>query len=178
MSLKHLVNRTAEVYRDRGVTGVARQSIAKIQHIYNVSTFRPHVIDKSLAGHDMRVAINNLFAKGWVEKRVQWPELEWVARHMLRPGDTVVDCGANNGFTTVFFAKCVGPQGRVIAFEPLPRNSADVAQNVQLNGLENVDVRQQAVGRQQGEVQMVDTPNGILSSHASCGDDSRPNRAA
>jgi FkbM family methyltransferase len=60
---------------------------------------------------------------------------EWIARHfqvgvcyeqevaqvmlrVLRPGDVAIDVGANAGFFTVLMSKLVGPEGRVLAFEP------------------------------------------------------------
>jgi FkbM family methyltransferase len=47
----------------------------------------------------------------------------WCAR-FLRPGMTVVDVGANIGFHALHAACRVGPEGRVLAFEPDPRNAA------------------------------------------------------
>ena len=41
---------------------------------------------------------------------------------ILHPGDTFIDVGADFGWYTVIGAKVVGPTGRVIAFEPVPRN--------------------------------------------------------
>lgn len=41
---------------------------------------------------------------------------------VVRPGDTVVDIGANVGAYTTFFASLVGPGGRVHALEPEPEN--------------------------------------------------------
>ncbi len=45
-------------------------------------------------------------------------------RAAIRPGDTVWDIGANTGLYTARFADWVGPLGRVVAFEPSPRNAA------------------------------------------------------
>ena len=39
-------------------------------------------------------------------------------RQILRPGDVVVDAGANIGAHTLFFARAVSPGGAVFAFEP------------------------------------------------------------
>lgn len=39
-------------------------------------------------------------------------------RRMLKPGDTVLDIGANIGAHTLPLASCVAPSGRVIAVEP------------------------------------------------------------
>jgi hypothetical protein len=45
-----------------------------------------------------------------------------VLRNWIRPGATVIDIGANMGFFTLRFARCVGPTGRVIAVEPETEN--------------------------------------------------------
>jgi FkbM family methyltransferase len=49
------------------------------------------------------------------------PEFEWVGS-VIRPGDTVIDVGANAGVYTRKFASLVGPTGRVVAFEPVPES--------------------------------------------------------
>ena len=41
-------------------------------------------------------------------------------RQFLRPGQTIVDVGANVGYLTRFFAQSTGPNGKVCAFEPNP----------------------------------------------------------
>jgi FkbM family methyltransferase len=63
----------------------------------------------------------------------------------VKPGATVIDIGAHIGYYTLLFAKCVGPTGRVISFEPLPVNFALLQKNVQLNGLKQVQTIAQAV---------------------------------
>lgn len=42
---------------------------------------------------------------------------------LLAPGDTVVDIGAHVGLLTIPLARHVGPTGRVIAVEPVPRTA-------------------------------------------------------
>lgn len=58
----------------------------------------------------------------------------------IRPetGDTVLDLGACLGDTTVAFATCVGPTGRVVAFDPLTAHVRAVRHNVAMNGREAV----------------------------------------
>ena len=75
-------------------------------------------------------------------------------RQLIRPGRTVVELGANIGSHTVFFAKLVGPRGKVIAFEPQRIVFQTLCANVALNDLQNVDCRQQAIGDKAGTVIM------------------------
>jgi len=49
----------------------------------------------------------------------QWSCGESV-RPLIRPGDQVIDVGANMGYLTVMFARWVGPQGKVYSLEPVP----------------------------------------------------------
>lgn len=56
----------------------------------------------------------------------------------LRPGDTFVDVGASAGYYSVVAAMIVGPQGRVVAVEPIPETYELLRANVALNELRNV----------------------------------------
>jgi FkbM family methyltransferase len=47
-----------------------------------------------------------------------------LADRLVRPGDVVVDAGASYGLFTARFARLVGPDGRVHAFEPNPARHA------------------------------------------------------
>jgi FkbM family methyltransferase len=49
---------------------------------------------------------------------------------MISAGDWVIDVGANVGHYTKRFSDLVGPQGRVIALEPVPETFALVSANV------------------------------------------------
>lgn len=56
-----------------------------------------------------------------------------ILHHLVRPGQTVVDVGANFGFYTLLLSRWVGPTGVVIAFEPTReyglRNQAHLRDN-------------------------------------------------
>ena len=64
-------------------------------------------------------------------------ELELLERY-IKPGDVIVDIGANIGTHTVAFAQLVGPRGLVIAFEPQARIFQLLCANVVANDLGNV----------------------------------------
>jgi FkbM family methyltransferase len=59
-------------------------------------------------------------------------------RRLVAPGMTVCDIGANAGFYTLGLARLVGEHGRVLAFEPLPRNLAKIREHLSLNRVTNV----------------------------------------
>ncbi len=73
---------------------------------------------------------------------------------VVRPGNTVLDVGANIGAHTVFFANAVGRTGRVVAIEPLRSNFQMLCANLTLNGLDQVEPVHMAVGRKAGTVQV------------------------
>src|SRR5262245_33366363 len=54
--------------------------------------------------------------------------LERSYRTFLKPGDTILDVGAHNGWHTERFLEIVGPTGCVYAFEPLPDVRAALAE--------------------------------------------------
>ena len=76
-------------------------------------------------------------------------KLRYVAS-IVRPGMTVFDVGAHAGFYTLAFARLVGPQGKVIAFEPNPTNVANLKRHMQLNRVKNVEIIQAAVSDRVG----------------------------
>jgi FkbM family methyltransferase len=80
------------------------------------------------------------------------PEQTRHFRELLRPGMTVLDVGAHVGYYTLLSARLVGSRGKVVAFEPNPRNCAFLRQHVAANGLENVTVEQSAVADRNGRM--------------------------
>src|SRR4051812_25889815 len=84
---------------------------------------------------------------GW-ERRAQA-----LLRKHLRPGDTVYDVGANYGMHTLLMARCVGPKGKVFAFEPVPAIRAELEKNIQLNGFRHVTVQTQALDNYSGQAE-------------------------
>ena len=73
------------------------------------------------------------------------PEETRLFRSKCRPGDTVIDVGANVGWYTIIASKLVGKNGSVIAFEPEPENFAILKRNVLANGCDNVILEQKAL---------------------------------
>jgi FkbM family methyltransferase len=74
------------------------------------------------------------------------PELtQWLAA-TLTEGSVVFDVGANAGYYTLLCSKLVGPNGRVVAFEPVPEIAAICRKHVAINRARNVLVYECAAG--------------------------------
>ncbi len=65
-------------------------------------------------------------------------------------GRTVYDVGAYKGYYSLFFARAVGSRGRVISFEPHPENFRKLTKRTKWNLLDNVELRQVAIGKESG----------------------------
>jgi FkbM family methyltransferase len=73
----------------------------------------------------------------------------------VRPGDAFLDLGAYVGPFSLLASRLVGPEGRVVAFEPDPASRRLLESNLTANGATNVTVVPFAVGQQGGTVHFV-----------------------
>nr|WP_274389889.1 FkbM family methyltransferase [Azospirillum doebereinerae] len=71
---------------------------------------------------------------------------------MVRPGDIVVEAGANIGSLTVVLAQSAGPTGWVVAFDPQRIAFQMLCANALLCGLTNVGARPTAAGATPGTI--------------------------
>jgi FkbM family methyltransferase len=73
-----------------------------------------------------------------------------VIRRIVRPGDRVLDVGANLGVVTLQLARLVGPNGVVHSFEPNPAVHRLLEQSLERNHLTNVRLHKCALGADDG----------------------------
>lgn len=73
------------------------------------------------------------------------PNVSQVVADVIKKGMTVIDVGAHIGYYSLYFAKCVGPTGRVFSFEPVPENLALLSKNIQLNKIRWIEAFPNAV---------------------------------
>jgi len=78
-----------------------------------------------------------------------------VALAVAKPGDTIVEVGANIGTESVGFRDIVGDDGKIYAFEPMPSNYQTLMNNVLINKWSNVICYPFAVGEKEGKVHFV-----------------------
>lgn len=75
----------------------------------------------------------------WFEK-----ELDFVRRY-ARPGMLALDIGANIGAYSLPLASLLGPDGRVVAYEPGAVNRAHLKRSATLNGLNSLEISAMAL---------------------------------
>jgi len=85
----------------------------------------------------------------WIERDA------FIARHLISPGDSVLDIGANIGIFSRFLSRCVGPSGHVYAFEPIPQTFDFLSNNVRKLGLKNVEALNFALSETEETTTMV-----------------------
>ena len=99
-------------------------------------------IDDSLMYVHTNTADFPLYAFGPYE-----PYTTELFKHVIKPGATVIDIGAQYGYFSLIAAKKAGSDGKVYAFEPAPTNFQLLKRNIQMNNYTNiVHPIQKAVG--------------------------------
>ncbi|MCS7237003.1 MAG: FkbM family methyltransferase [Thermoguttaceae bacterium] len=85
---------------------------------------------------------------------VHEPLATQLIKSFVRPGDCVLDIGANIGYYALLLSQLVGERGAVLAVEPHPGNFRLLCQNLRLNRVDNVWVAQAAVAATEGTAQL------------------------
>lgn len=99
-------------------------------------------------------------------------ETETAIRRLLRPGQTVIEVGANMGYHTLAMAEEVGAGGRIHAFEANPAIARLLDATIQVNGfLDRVTLHRKAALAQRGEVEFAIHPDHCGSAHLAVPED-------
>ena len=110
---------------------------------------KPRTIVRGLAS-GYRICVSPAENFGYLVGTAE-PHLEKAIKQYVAAGDTVYDVGANIGYVSLSLAKRVGAKGRVVAFEPVPRNVDLLRRNIQDNGLTNIQLLEVAASDRGGE---------------------------
>jgi len=125
--------------------------------------FSPYVTELERFGRRFRFYVGDRIGENWFLGGWDWAEIDYVCEHLVEPGDVVFECGAHHGEVTILLSHCVGPDGKVISFEPVPRNAEIIRRQIELNDLTNVQLIPAAVGREAGHVSITDESNAQVS---------------
>jgi len=77
-----------------------------------------------------------------------------VVDRFVRPGDTVLDIGANIGLVSLRLAQRVGPAGVVHAFEPNPSVASRLTAALQASSVSNVQLHECALGAENATLKL------------------------
>ena len=84
----------------------------------------------------------------WFEDEIKF------LRHLLQPGQKVIDVGANYGVYTLSMAQAVGPTGHVWAFEPASSTACLLAEGIAANGFSHITLERSALSNTGGSAQL------------------------
>jgi FkbM family methyltransferase len=95
----------------------------------------------------------------------EWEKAKLLER-IIKKTFVVYDIGAHVGYYTLLAAQPVGEKGKVIAFEPLPRNVKYLRRHVEMNRCSNVMIIEAAVTDKRGKSSF-DTGRDSFTGHLS-----------
>ena len=154
-------------------TGASRKRFAANREKLRKNADRPFV--DVMPGIEMPMVIdkNMYFAKAYSESVFE-PECLCFFKDRIRPGQTILDVGANVGYFSLFFAKLVGPKGRVFSFEPNEYVFGLLERNKALNALPWLRVERAGLGEADGTMDFHCGAPG-MDVYSSLGEISHPN---
>ena len=123
-----------------------------------------NLITRTRMGFVMRGSTDDTLLR-WVRVFGTWePHITSWVKGFLRPGDVVIDVGANAGYYSLLSAHCVGGRGLVYAVEPVPIVLRVLEENLKLNSVNNVRVLQMAASDVAGEVKIYTNSHNLALS--------------
>ena len=145
------------IFLRKAMLNVLKQ-IAKsllINTLYRPGTVSTILIGE-LKGYKYKVNENS----GWSPIYGGWEsEAQKAYAKFIKRGDTIYDLGANTGIHSILFAKLIGSQGQVFAFEPLLENTREIESIIELNSIKNITIISKAIG------DFVGTTNFLVGKH-------------
>ncbi|HVZ80725.1 MAG TPA: FkbM family methyltransferase [bacterium] len=142
------------IYYSIGGHGLGRIKVLRWTYDLLFGLFKPKKV--AVLGHTLWLDDKDTLELG--RRGVYEPFETELFQKEIKPGQTVVDVGANIGYYTLLAARRVGPQGRVYAFEPDPTNFGLLKKNVEENGYKNVVLVNKALSNKNGKTKLFLNP--------------------
>ena len=151
---------TAPIPRIKGL-GILFALVAKMFRSHDVT------VEVPVLGNRMRLTSSDLIGNMLIftPNYYDHAERSWL-RKIIKPGDYVIDVGANVGAYTLFLAQLVTSTGCVIAIEAEQRNAALLNENIKLNGLDWVTVKQIGVSDKEEILSLLLNSTGNAGAHS------------
>ena len=117
---------------------------------------------------NFKVPSNTIF--GWHLSKYQIYEADslrfLLGRFTQNQGGIFIDVGANFGWYSLIFSQFAGSEGRVLAFEPDPKNFDLLTYNKKQNSHNNIECFKYALGRQETELVLGKAPDSNPGMHS------------
>lgn len=139
----------AKRYLPRPVVDVLRA----FKYRYQLATFAGRIVSHRYGGHPLRMVIADRVGAEWYAK--DWPmpaEIEFLSQQIIPRDGLVFDLGAHQCLIAMLLAREIVPDGSVVAVESNRHNAAVAERNLDLNGVDNVDVVNALVSNTTGKV--------------------------
>ena len=102
-------------------------------------------------GKGLLFYVNPRYEPGYLNGNHE-PWLQEFLKKELKKGFCFYDIGAHKGFFTIIASTIVGEDGKIVAFEPDPRNYIFLKRNVEINNLKNVFIVRKALFSYVGKI--------------------------
>ncbi len=138
----------AKRYLPRPVVDVLRM----VKYRMDLATFQKRVVSHRYGTHNLQMNIHDRVAGEWYDKN--WslpPEIEFFLNDRVPRDGRIFDLGAHQCLIAMLLARDVVPEGAVVAVEASPHNVDIAKSNVELNGVDNVEVVHALVSRTSGK---------------------------
>jgi FkbM family methyltransferase len=111
----------------------------------------PWLSIRKIGNHAVNFMMANPRSDSWYGGDINQNNSDYL--NLIKRGDRVIDCGANEGFLSVLAALRAGESGSVLALEPAPHNWEPLNINIALNQLQKrVHPQPWAVGDVSGKI--------------------------
>ena len=147
----------------------ALQSSKILLNNYKQRNFKPYIITERVEGEVFDFLIGDANAREWYDHYhpdSENNEMRFIKNKIIKAGDIVLECGGHHGFTAILLSKWVGNKGKVITFEPNPQNVEILKRNIEINKLNNIEVKPHAVGAVRGKTVITPFSNAMVASHS------------
>ncbi|WP_420318302.1 FkbM family methyltransferase [Ekhidna sp.] len=119
-----------------GMTFYGPKPAGKEKKFY--STILSKSVKNQLPFHCYQVAIDIVIR--FYEGNLKWGGPAKEAFYHVKEGNVIAEMGAFRGYYTLYLSKKVGPDGHIIAIEPIPDNIEYLRKNIAINEIENVTI--------------------------------------
>jgi FkbM family methyltransferase len=130
-----------------------RQRLRQYRYHWRNRNFKPYVQTINLAGDTFPFKFSDIVAQEWYSEKqrpYQEFEMKFIRNRILKPRMRIIECGPHHGLYTIAMARAIGDEGQVLALEASTTTSQICRQNVELNNLHNVEVKNEAVSDKNG----------------------------